>query len=96
MSHSLRRHDTVAYPADITVRFRDGDDYIARHYEFADDTQLRDAPRDAGGLVALLRMWRHRHVTRGHLRRLDARGLADIGLDADARDREIAKPFWKI
>ena len=52
--------------------------------------------RDAGGLVALLRMWRRRYVTRRYLSLLDARGLADIGLDADARDREITKPFWKI
>ena len=62
MSHSLRRHDTAAYAPDITVRLRDGDDYIIRHHEFT------EAPRTAGGLVALLRMWRRRYVTRGHLR----------------------------
>ena len=90
MSHSLRRHDTVAYAADIVVRLRDGDDYIIRHHEFT------DARRDPRGLVALLRMWRRRYVTRGHLRLLDAHGLADIGLAADDRDREVGKPFWKI
>jgi uncharacterized protein YjiS (DUF1127 family) len=90
MSHSLRRHDTATCAADVTVRLRDGDDYIIRHHEFTDDIHSRDAQ----GLVALLRMWRRRYVTRRHLRLLDARGLADIGLDADARDREIAKSFW--
>jgi uncharacterized protein YjiS (DUF1127 family) len=92
MSHSLRRNDIAAHAADITVRLRDGDDYIVRHHEFTDDGR----PHDDRGLVGLLRMWRRRYVTRRQLRLLDAHGLADIGLDANTRDREIAKPFWKI
>jgi uncharacterized protein YjiS (DUF1127 family) len=90
MFHSLRRHDTATYAADITVRLRHGDDYIIRHHEFADDVHYRDAQ----GLVALLRIWRRRYVTRRQLRLLDARGVADIGLDAHARDCEVGKPFW--
>ena len=70
---------------------RGRDDYIVRSHEFVD----RERPRD-GGLIAMLRTWRHRYVTRRQLSLLDARGLADIGIDADARDREIAKPFWQL
>ena len=45
--------------------------------------------------LSLFRLWRRRAVTRRHLSWLDARGLADIGLDEDARRRELAKWFWQ-
>ena len=91
MTRPLRRDDLVHYAADITVRLHDRDDYIVRRHEFVDHAR----PRDSGGLIATLRTWRRRYVTRQQLGLLDARGLADIGIDAGARDREIAKSFWQ-
>ena len=91
MTRPLRRHDLV-HSADITVRLHDRDDYIIRSHEFVD----RTGSHGSGGLIAMLRTWRCRYVTRRQLSLLDARGLADIGIDAGVRDREIAKPFWKL
>lgn len=92
MTQPLRRYDLVHYAADITVRLHDRDDYIVRRHEFIDHGR----PRDGGGLITMLRAWRRRYVTRQQLGLLDARGLADIGIDAGARDREIAKSFWQM
>lgn len=92
MTKPLRRHDLVHYTADIAVRLHDRDDYIVRHHQFVDHA----GPRDSGRLIRMLRTWRRRYVTRQQLSLLDARGLADIGVDAAARDREIVKPFWQL
>ena len=92
MTQPLRRHDLVHSAADIEVRFHDRDDYIVRNHEFVDHTR----PRDSGGLIAMLRRWRRRYVTRRQLSLLDSHSLADIGIDAGVRDREIAKPFWQL
>lgn len=92
MTQPLRRHDLVHDAADITVRLHHRNDYIVRDYEFADQAGRRD---DAG-LIAMLRTWRRRYVTRQQLGLLDAHGLADIGIDASAREREVAKPFWQL
>ena len=46
-------------------------------------------------LIAILIIWHHRHRTRRHLRSLDRRELADVGIDPLARQREIAKWFWE-
>ena len=92
MTRPLRQHDLVYDAADITVRLRNREDYIVRDHEFVDQAR----PREGSGLIAMLRTWRRRHVTRRQLGLLDARGLADIGIDASARDREITKPFWQF
>ena len=92
MTQPLRRHDLVHYAADITVRLHDRDDYIVRNHEFVDHAR----PRESSGLIVMLKAWRRRYVTRRQLGLLDARGLADIGIDASARDREITKPFWQL
>ncbi|HLM12758.1 MAG TPA: DUF1127 domain-containing protein [Reyranella sp.] len=92
MTRPLKRDDLVHCAADITVRLHDRDDYIVRSHEFINQAR----PRDSGGLIAMLRTWRRRYVTRRQLGLLDARGLADIGIDARARDREITKPFWQL
>jgi uncharacterized protein YjiS (DUF1127 family) len=92
MTRPLRHHDLVHYAADITVRLHDHDDYIVRDHEFVDQA----IPLEGSGLIAMLRAWRRRYVTRRQLSLLDSRGLADIGLDAGTRDREIAKPFWQL
>lgn len=92
MTRPVRRDDLVHYAADITVRLHDRHDYIVRRHEFVDHARLRDR----GELIAMLRTWRRRYVTRRQLSLLDARGLADIGIDAGVRDREIVKPFWKL
>lgn len=42
-----------------------------------------------------LRFWLRRLRTRTVLRELDARGLEDIGLSEDDRQRECAKWFWQ-
>jgi uncharacterized protein YjiS (DUF1127 family) len=92
MTRPLRHHDLVHYAADITVRLHDRDDYIVRSHEFVDPAR----PREGSGLIAMLKGWRRCYVTRRQLGLLDARGLADIGIDASARDREITKPFWQL
>jgi uncharacterized protein YjiS (DUF1127 family) len=45
--------------------------------------------------LAILRTWRLRRKTRRHLRGLDARLLADVGLSEADRARECAKWFWQ-
>jgi uncharacterized protein YjiS (DUF1127 family) len=92
MTRPLRRNDLVYCAADFTVRLHDRDDYIVRDHQFVDQA----TPREGHGLIAMLQAWRRRWVTRRQLGLLDARGLADVGIDAGARDREIAKPFWHL
>lgn len=92
MTQPLRRRDLVQLATDATVPLRDRHDYIIRSHEFVEDTR----PHRRGGLIATVRTWRRRCVTRRQLSLLDARGLADVGLDAGTRDREIAKPFWQL
>ena len=41
-------------------------------------------------------VWRHRFVTRRHLRSLDRRELEDVGIDPAARQHEVAKWFWEF
>jgi len=91
MTRPLRRDDLVQSAADIAVALRNREDYIVRHHELVD----RATPHDGSRLIATLRTWRRRYVTRRQLVMLDSRGLADVGIDASGRDREIAKPFWK-
>ena len=46
-------------------------------------------------LLETLIVWRHRSVTRRHLRSLDRRELEDVGIDPAARQHEVAKWFWE-
>jgi len=46
-------------------------------------------------VAALLARWQRRESTRRQLARLDARLLADIGLDPDAVRVEIGRLFWQ-
>ena len=46
-------------------------------------------------LLVTLIVWRHRFVTRRHLRSLDRRELDDVGIDPAARQHEVAKWFWE-
>ena len=46
-------------------------------------------------LLVTLFVWRHRAVTRRHLRSLDRRELEDVGIDPAARQHEVAKWFWE-
>jgi uncharacterized protein YjiS (DUF1127 family) len=71
------------------IRLLGRDDYVIRHHVFAVEARPRR-------LMETLGLWRRRYLTRRHLRQLDRHGLADIGLDPIERDREIAKPFWKL
>lgn len=48
-----------------------------------------------GLIVATLREWRHRRVSRRELARLDDRTLRDIGLDPGAVDYEVRQSFWR-
>src|SRR5688572_2398636 len=96
MTHALRHHQTIApLPIDDAVIMRDRNHYIVRDYAFDDAAQPRAMVRIAAALMTVLTSWRRRYVTRRQLRALDRHGLTDIGLDPVARDREIAKPFWK-
>lgn len=49
----------------------------------------------AAALRDILRLWRRRAHTRRQLRRLDARQLADVGLDEGRRRDEGVKWFWQ-
>jgi uncharacterized protein YjiS (DUF1127 family) len=55
---------------------------------------LRIRPRRPS-LIAWLVLWRRRHRTRRQLRELDRCGLDDVGIDASAQRREVAKWFWQ-
>jgi uncharacterized protein YjiS (DUF1127 family) len=43
----------------------------------------------------MVRTWLERSRSRGRLRELDARALADIGCDEADRQRECGKWFWQ-
>jgi uncharacterized protein YjiS (DUF1127 family) len=86
MSHALR-HQHEPQPTVL----RSSGDYIIRSHLFTDEP-----PSRRSGATATIALWRQHYLTRRHLAALDGRGLADIGLDREARDREVAKPFWKL
>ena len=48
-----------------------------------------------GLIVATLREWHHRRVSRRELAGLDDRTLRDIGLDPGAVDYEVRQSFWR-
>ena len=60
---------------------------------FARQSAAASATRAA---LALLACWRDRARERRQLARLDARGLADIGITRSEAARECAKPFWRV
>ena len=86
MSHALRHQHE---PPSIVLR--GSADYIVRSHLFTDQPAAR-----RNGAAVMIALWRRRYLTRLHLAQLDTHGLADIGLDAAARDRKTAKPFWKL
>jgi len=45
-------------------------------------------------LVPMVRVWRHRAISRRQLSNLNAVLLEDIGLSPDQARIECAKPFW--
>ncbi|MEQ9327320.1 MAG: DUF1127 domain-containing protein [Rhodospirillales bacterium] len=47
------------------------------------------------GVVGLIRLWRHRMVTRRSLVAMETRLLADIGLTPEEARREARRPFWQ-
>ncbi|MDR6228284.1 uncharacterized protein YjiS (DUF1127 family) [Pseudomonas sp. SORGH_AS199] len=67
-----------------------------------DSRSLLTSPTESSGfrcrfhpLLALLVRWHWRLVTRRQLQRLDARALADLGLNLADQYREGGKPFWR-
>ena len=46
-------------------------------------------------LVATLRLYRQRHLTRQRLRELDPHLLPDIGITRIEARREVSKRFWE-
>jgi uncharacterized protein YjiS (DUF1127 family) len=81
------------------IRLLGRDDYIVRDHIFV-DALPRSASRLRHRLLSrvaeTLGLWRRHYLTRRHLRQLDRRSLADIGLDAIEQEREAGKPFWKL
>ena len=93
MTHRPLRQTQID-PADVldcgsAIRLLGRDDYIVRDHVFEVDARPHR-------LVETLGLWRRRYLTRRHLAALDGHGLADIGLDRAARDREVAQPFRKL
>ena len=105
MIHSLRRHEpisTVECATLATIGLHDRNHYIVRAHVFADKVRphpVVGSPRMlfawGHSLMAASTTWRRRYLTRRHLRWLDERGLADIGIDQVDRDREVARKFWQ-
>ena len=62
---------------------------------FTDAERIPPFQRWGIALVVALIVWRHRSVTRRHLRSLDRRELEDVGIDPAARQHEVAKWFWE-
>lgn len=48
-----------------------------------------------GSIVARLREWHRRSMTRRELANLDGRMLHDIGIDPSIVDFEMRQPFWR-
>lgn len=46
-------------------------------------------------LAATVAVWRQRASVRNELAGLNLATIQDLGLDATAVEREIAKPFWR-
>ena len=46
-------------------------------------------------LYSLMRQWQRNRRTRQQLAQLNDQQLADAGISAAQRDRELAKPFWR-
>jgi uncharacterized protein YjiS (DUF1127 family) len=58
--------------------------------------QRANSPANAWqGPQGLWQRWRLRLRTRAELRGMDARALADVGLDHDTARRELRKFFWQ-
>ena len=102
MTNSLRHH--TIDPAEMldcgsAIRLLGREDYIVRRYIFVDaPPEPASARRHTllSRMAGTLGLWRRHYLTRRHLRQLDRRGLADIGIDAIEQEREAGKPFWKL
>lgn len=55
----------------------------------------RAYPLGVRPLIRLFILWYQRAVTRRRLQQLDARALADLGLNQVDQYREGGKPFWR-
>ena len=62
---------------------------------FTDADRMPPFQEWGSALLVTLIVWRHRFVTRRHLRSLDRRELEDVGIDPAARQHEVAKWFWE-
>jgi uncharacterized protein YjiS (DUF1127 family) len=47
------------------------------------------------GMLRTVWLWNERYMQRRALAELDRRLLLDAGIDADQREAELAKPFWR-
>ena len=48
-----------------------------------------------GGIFSQLQLWMDKRHQRQQLKKLEAHQLADLGLDYDRVQMEVAKPFWQ-
>lgn len=103
MTNPLRHH-TAIDPAEMldcgtAIRLLGREDYIVRRHTFVDAPSEPASGRRhelLSRMAETLGLWRRHYLTRRHLRQLDRRALADIGIDAIEQEREAAKPFWKL
>lgn len=90
MSNALRLDHEPEAPV-----IRTAHDYVFRRHVFIDARPAAAPTSFLAAAAKTLALWRRRRDTRRHLAALDMRGLADVGLDATARNREIVKYFWQ-
>ncbi len=48
----------------------------------------------SGASNSVLAIWYRRYMSRQHLKDMEPRLLADMGITRSAADEEIRKPFW--
>lgn len=68
---------------------------IAPHRAFATNPARAHRSKAPRGLFKTVVAWQSRAAERAHLRQLDSRLLADMGMTRADAVRESRKPFWR-
>ncbi len=74
---------------------RTADHLISPHRAFGANPARARRAKAPRGLFETVVAWQNRSAERSHLRQLDSRLLADIGMTRADAERESRKPFWR-